>query len=445
MKKTLLHGGTLVTNTGMTQTDVLIDTLGTITEIAPSMHLSNHETETIDATGLLLFPLLIDCHVHFREPGLTHKGTMKSESHSALAGGVGLVCEMPNTLPPTTSTAELSKKCDIAAVADGCMMRFFFGATELTHLVELEKLWTDPSVAMRRLRAHCAGLKLYFDHSTGNQGIDLPFAEQAFKLCAKHKIPVVAHCEDPLINRAAFDRVLGAMTEETISLHSAMRPPEAEAAAIETAISLVQTHGTQLHIAHLSTKQGVDLIRQAKKEGLPVSAEVTPHHLFLTEDDYDTLGTFGKMNPPLRSEEHRKALWEGIADGTIDCIATDHAPHTIEEKKNAPSPLSAPSGVPGVETMLPLLLSVAAGVSPHPRALTNEKLTYSKIVELCFTNPNRIFSLNATPIVKGAKAHIAIIDPIKEWTIYSSDLHAHCGWTPFEHWRVKGKVERVIR
>ncbi len=445
MKKTLLHGGTLVTAQGKEQKDILIDVTGTIVDLAPSLHLSPHDTETIDISGLLIFPLLIDCHVHFREPGLTHKGTMKSESLSALKGGVGLVCEMPNTIPPTTTIDALRDKVERSIAADGAQIRFFFGATDVSHLKELETLWTDHSLDIRRLRSHCSGLKLFFDHSTGNQGIDLPFAETAFKLCAAHHIPIVAHCEDPLLNREAFDRVLATMTTETVALHSAMRPPESEAKAIETALSFVRKHGTQLHIAHLSTKQGVDLLRRAKKEGLPITAEATPHHLFFTEDDYATLGTRVKMNPPLRTEEHRKALWEGIADGTIDCIATDHAPHTIEEKTNDHAPLSAPSGVPGVETMLPLLLSVAAGISPHPRALTYERLSHEKIVELCFDNPNRIFSLNATPIEKGAKAHLAIVDAGKQWTLFASELHAHCGWTPFENWQVQGAVERVVR
>ncbi len=445
MKKTLLRGGIVVFSHEKKRKDILIDITGTILEIDDSIHLAPHDTDTIDVTGLLLFPLLIDCHVHFREPGLTHKGTMKSESLSALQGGVGLVCEMPNTIPPTVTIDALRDKVERSLSADGAALRFFFGATDLSHLKELETLWTDHSLDMRRLQSHCSGLKLFFDHSTGNQGIDLPFAEAAFKLCATHHIPVVAHCEDPLMNREAFDRVLATMTEEKVALHSAMRPPESEAKAIETAIALVRKYGTQLHIAHLSTRQGVELLRSAKKEGLSISAEVTPHHLFLTEDDYALLGTRVKMNPPLRTEEHRKALWDGIADGTIDCIATDHAPHTIEEKTNEHAPLSTPSGVPGVETMLPLLLSVAAGVSPHPRGLQYERLSHEKIVELCFENPSRIFSLNATPIEKGAKAHIAVIDPKKQWTLFASELHAHCGWTPFENWNVQGAVDRVIR
>lgn len=383
--------------------------------------------------GNIIFPLLIDCHVHFREPGLTHKGTMASESAAARAGGIGTVCDMPNTIPPTVTLEALSEKIHLARNMP-IDIRFFFGVTEHKHLIALRNLWVRKDAAINILREKCIGAKLYLDHSTGNQKAEGSVVEEAFALCGELGIPLVAHCEDAEMNESFRFQVPGVSSD--VALHSKMRPPESEVYAIEHAITLARRYETNFHVAHLSTAGGIDLVREAKKEGLPVTCEVAPHHLFLTEDDYKTLGTLGKMNPPLRSREHRDALWTGIADGTVDCIATDHAPHTLEEKHSG-DPLNAPSGVPGVETMLPLLLSVASGHWPHPtasfemRALSFE---YDDILRLCFTNPNKIFALGKS------EEGVTTINPKKEWTIQAKNLQSKCGWTPYEGWKVRGKI-----
>lgn len=387
---------------------------------------------------MITLPGLTDCHVHFREPGFEHKATMASESLSALAGGVTCVCEMPNTNPPTTTIAALADKVRRAeelatrnpqlATFD---IHFFFGITEAAHLHAFTELLDSTAADPVRLRERCCGLKLYFDHSTGDQKVEAELLDSIFALCARHGVVAVCHCEDPASNaHAAAEHPSG-----DVALHSLRRPPEAEAISIERAIQLARAHGTHLHVAHLSTRQGLQLVRDAKAEGLTVTCEVAPHHLFLTVDDYEQLGTFAKMNPPLRTAEHRDALWAGILDGTVDCIATDHAPHTREEKL-AGDPLKAPSGVPGVETMLPLLLSVAAGHWPHPRSRKPEvssQFTVEHIARLCHDNPNRIFGLHPKP------ASITV-DPDAEWIIRGRELHSKCGWTPYEGWRVKGKV-----
>ena len=441
MKKLLIHGGSLVTDSKVDRQDILLTVTGEIEEIHPKIP-EKHGEEFFDATGLLIFPLLIDCHVHFREPGLEHKATMETEAAAALAGGVGTVCEMPNTVPPTVTIAALADKVRRAEKVDGCVIRFFFGVTEEAHLYALRELWTGTSIELKRLKHHCAGVKLFLDHSTGNQKVAADLAAEVFKVCGELKIPLVAHCEDPEINRGSGVGV----RNKDVSAHSLMRPPESESVAIEHAIDMAMKFKAPLHIAHLSTKQGVGLVRAAKKSGISVTCEVAPHHLFLTTEDYAELGTLGKMNPPLRTPEHRDALWEGIADGTVDCIATDHAPHLLAEKK-AGEPLSAPSGVPGVETMLPLLLTVAAGQSPHPNQkpeTTNQKLAYPDIVRLCFVNPNRIFSLGQEGIQKGARARLVIIDPKPASVITPVQLHSKCGWTPYEGWEVTGKIVKII-
>jgi len=425
MKKTLIRGGTLV-ETGK-KADVLIGVDGLIQEIKPGA--DHKDADVIDASGKLLFPLLIDCHVHFREPGLEHKATMHSEAVSAIAGGVGIVCEMPNTIPPTVTVAALADKIRRAANVDICDIRFYFGVTEAIHLQALKDLWTGEAMELRRLKHHCSGVKLFLDHSTGDQKVDGGIVEEIFQACADLKIPLIAHCEDSEMNDAAAK----ANTRTDIAAHSDVRPAESEEKSIREAVAMAKKTGAALQIAHLSTAKGLAIVRAAKKEGLPVTCEVSPHHLFLTVNDYGTLGTLGKMNPPLRTKDDAAALWAGIKDGTVDCVATDHAPHTLEEKKIEP-PLSAPSGVPGVETMLPLLLTEAAA----------QKISYADILRLCFTNPNKIFNLGAHGIEQGKLARLMMIDPEAVWTIEGKNLHSKCGWTPFEGRKVTGKVVQVI-
>ncbi len=385
-------------------------------------------------TKIITLPGLIDCHVHFREPGLTHKADMASESAAAAAGGVATVCEMPNTIPPVVTVEALADKVRRADRIQTCDIRFFMGATEKKHLIALRDVWHGASPTLKDVKRRCCGLKVFFDHSTGNQGADQETIAEAFRLCGELGIPLVAHCEDAEMNKKAHCTLQ--IAESSVAVHSQMRPPESEVAAIKRAIGLAREYSTQFHVAHLSTAGGLQLVREAKKEGLSVTCEVAPHHLFLTVDDYKTLGALGKMNPPLRSKEDQAALWEGIADGTVDCISTDHAPHTLDEKQ-CEDPLKAPSGVPGVETMLPLLLTVAAGGWPNPRGekVAGCRLQITDIIRLCFENPNRIFGLG-----KKKDEHQITVDMNKEWVIEGKNLHSKCGWTPYEGWKVAGKI-----
>lgn len=389
-------------------------------------------------TSLITLPGLIDCHVHFREPGLEHKETMKTGSAAARAGGVLTVCEMPNTNPPTVTIAALVDKVRRASLIKDCDIRFFFGATEPQHLLAFRKIWLAGDAHMKELKARCCGLKLYFDHSTGNQGASDTLLDDAFKLCGELGAQVVGHCEDAEMNQEERLKI----KSNEMEAHSLMRPPESEEKAVAHAISLAKKHGTKFHVAHLSTAGGRSLVRKAKSGGLPITCEVAPHHLLLTVDDYEHLGSYGKMNPPLRTREHLEALWAGIADGTVDCISTDHAPHTREEKDVTLSSskgdlLKIPSGVPGVETMLPLLLTVVNGgwPNPHSEKPKDARLQMSDIRKLCFENPNRIFNLG-----KSEKGESVTIDMDAKWTIKGGELHSKCGWTPYENWEVTGKV-----
>ncbi|MEQ1849485.1 MAG: dihydroorotase family protein [Candidatus Peribacteraceae bacterium] len=446
MNHTLIKGGSILSEHSFVMSDVLIDSLGKIEKIEPDIEAPH--ADHIDATGKLLLPLLIDCHVHFREPGLEHKGTMLSEGSAAVAGGIGTVCEMPNTIPPTVTIAALADKVTRASHVDHLKMKFFFGITERANLMELKNLFTSKEIETEMLRRHVAGVKLYLDHSTGDQKVASELLEEIFMVCKEFSIQIVAHCEDPEMNRNAAEKVISMMNNRSggstssalIELHSQMRPPESEVKAIEDAITLVRKTGASFHVAHLSTKGGLEAVKKAKNEGLPVTCEVAPHHLFLTTEDYMTLGALGKMNPPLRSMNDRDALWKGVGDGTVDCIATDHAPHTLEEK-NVANPLDAPSGIPGVELMLPLLLTVASGHWPHPSSKKPPvKFSYADIVRLCGENPAKIFGLEQDVLEKGKIARLAVIDLKKEWSVESKNLKTKCGWSPYEGWKMQGKL-----
>ncbi|MDA0376643.1 MAG: dihydroorotase family protein [bacterium] len=420
MTSILIKGGTVITagqsmRADILQVDGVITKVGVVEEVAD---------EIIHGVGYLVFPGLIDCHVHFREPGYEHKATMKSEAASARAGGVTCVCDMPNTKPPTTTITALSDKVRRAQEVTDCDIRFFFGVTSGIHLVTLKDLWTSNSEELQHFKKYCCGVKLYLDHSTGDQKIEEDLIDEVFLACAECKIPIIAHCEDPQINSDAK----AANQINDVSAHSANRPSKSEAIAIKKAVALVRKYGTQFHVAHLSSKRGLEEVVKAKEEGLPVTCEVAPHHLLLSTLDYKTLGTLCKMNPPVRSVADNEALWQALEDGTVDCIATDHAPHTLAEKQEG-NPLDAPSGVPGVETALPILLN---------------RLKPERIYELMFANPNRIFNLGKEDLVIGSKANIVIVDPTIKKKIHAVDLHSKCDWTPFEGREVRGEVVRVL-
>ncbi len=356
---------------------------------------------------------------------------MATEAAAAKAGGIGTLCDMPNTVPPTTTVMALADKVRRASQVEDCDIRFFFGVTQAEHLRTLIDLWTGDSEELQRLKKSCCGVKLYLDHSTGNQKVEEELLEEIFTACAQHGIQIIAHCEDPKINAAAA----AAVSSKDVSAHSQRRPPEAEVESVRKALALAGKTGAHFHVAHLSTAGALDLVRAAKKQKNNVTCEVAPHHLFMTTDDYATLGTLAKVNPPLRSTMDRNALWEGLSDGTIDCVSTDHAPHTLEEKQSG-APLDAPSGMPGTQFVLPLLLTVVNGGWPHPTSQkpSSAKLTLEDIERLMFASPNMIFGLGKSP------SDQIQIDMDAHWEITKNDILSKCGWSPYEGWNVVGRV-----
>ena len=380
---------------------------------------------------MIRLPRLVDCHVHFREPGLEWKGDLLSESLAAFFGGVSVVCEMPNTNPPTQTVAALQDKIARAQRASKyCDVRFFFGATSAGHLSELRDLWEKPAFAAAKAR--CAGLKLYLDNSTGDMKADDDVLAAAFALCGQLGICLVAHCEHAQTNNSCCCTV----PYTGPASHSLRRPPVSEARSIAAAIELAKFHKTKLHVAHLSTAEGLRAIVEARAKGVNVTCEVTAHHLFLSTSAYEDCGAKVKVNPPVRDLSDRDALWDGVFAGQIDCFCTDHAPHTLSEKNDAANP---PSGIPSVELLLPLLLTATTGVWPHPAdppppSWSKHCLSIDQVVQMMHSNPKAIFSLDISDEL------FTTVNMESKWTVDERALHSKCGWSPYNGWTLTGKA-----
>jgi dihydroorotase len=382
------------------EVDVRIDTsAGRIAGVGSTLTESG---DSIDATGKLLLPGMIDVHVHFRRPGFDHKETWKTGSRSAAAGGVTTVVDQPNTDPPTVDGEGFDRKADLAA-ASYVDYGINGGVTEEW---SPDELFDRPLLALG---------EVFLADSTGDMGIEEDLFREAVERATDEYRVVTVHAEDAdLFSEDATER-----DDDDYDAWSAYRTAEAEAAAVERAVEIGAEADAQVHIAHTSTPEGVDAATAGD-----ATCEVTPHHIFLSREDYDELGTFGRMNPPLRSEERRQALFERVADGTVDVIATDHAPHTREEKDAGI--WDAPSGVPGVETALPLLLEEAR----------KDNLSYERVRDLTAANPADAFGLTRKgKVERGLMADLVLVDPDASREIRGEDLHSKCDWTPFEGMR----------
>ena len=372
----------------------------------------------VDARGRYLLPGAIDVHVHFREPGGSHKETWTSGSKSAAAGGVTTVVDQPNTSPPTVDGDAFDEKTELAARS-----YVDYGINGgVTAEWDPESLFDRPLFALG---------EVFLADSTGEMGIDLDLFEEALTEAAARDVPVTVHAEDEtLFDASALDGDLGGVgTAAAADAWSAYRTAEAEVAAVERALEAGAASDAQVHIAHTSTPEGIDAVTAAREEAdaegtddLPaITCEVTPHHLFLSRENAGRLGTFGRMNPPLRSEKRRSAVFERLRDGDVDVVATDHAPHTVAEKRQGL--VDAPSGVPGVETLYPLLLeSVRKG-----------NLSMERVRDVVAANPASIFGVEGKGrITEGTDADLVLVDLTNPREIEAGSLHSACGWTPFE-------------
>lgn len=369
----------------------------------------------IDARGRIVTPGLIDMHVHFRQPGQTHKETIASGCRAAARGGFTAVCTMPNTLPPNDNPAATVEIKKLAARANGVRV---FPVAAITRGLGGQTL-TD----FAALRS--AGAVALSDD--GQPVVSDAVMQKALEAAGALGLLVISHSEEPSLS--AGGHMNAGQTARRLGY--AGIPNAAEFVMVKRDIALCEVTGAALHIAHVSTAQSVQAIREAKKRGVPVSAETAPHYLMMTDQAVATQGTNAKMNPPLRSAADRSAVIQGLADGTIDAIATDHAPHAPQEKAQAFE--QAPNGVIGLETSLGIGLKLV-----QEGALSLEKLIAAMSV-----NPGRLLGVD-NRLEVGRPADITIIDPDDAWTVKAADFQSLSRNTPFEGWRLPGRAALTI-
>jgi dihydroorotase len=402
----VFKGGTIVNHAGEGLADIGVRK-GRIAEIGSIGE--GMAGETIDATGLHILPGVIDSQVHFREPGLEHKEDLASGSRSAVLGGVTAVFEMPNTKPPTTNAEALAAKVAAATGRMHCDFAFFVGATR-DNVDDLARLEREPGAA---------GVKVFMGSSTGDLLVDDD--ETLARILATIKRRAAFHSEDEtrLRERVTHQR------EGDPSSHSEWRDPQAALASTERLLRLAAQAGKRVHVLHVSTGEEMALLALHKDVA---SVEVTPQHLTLAAPDaYEVLGTKAQMNPPLRDRYHRERLWWGVEQGVVDVLGSDHAPHTLDEKsKSYPA---TPSGMPGVQTLVPVMLD-------H---VNTGRLTLARLVDLTSAGPQRIFGIAGKGrIAVGYDADLTIVDLKAERVIDDEWIGSKCGWTPFAGRRVRG-------
>ena len=363
----------------------------------------------IEGSDKFLFPGLIDDQVHFREPGLTHKGTIFSESRAAVAGGVTSYFEMPNTTPQTTTIENLKNKFDIASNNSLANFSFMFGGTN-TNLNEIKKLDFN----------QIPGIKLFLGSSTGDMLVnDYKVIEDIMRFS---KVPVVVHSEDEGIIKNNLNKYIEKYGDNIpMEFHPKIRSEKACLKSTLKIIDLAKKCNSRLHVFHLSTKSESKLFEILPLENKNITSEVCIHHLSFNDLDYKEKGALIKWNPAVKSQSDQDALWEALNSDRIDVVATDHAPHTLDEKQN--NYLNCPSGGPLVQHSLIVMFE-------H---YLNEKITLQKIVEKMCNNPANIFNINKRGYIKeGYYADLVILDPTKKQTISSENILYKCGWSPFD-------------
>jgi len=420
-KSILIKNARIVNEAKIFEGDVLIEDQY-IKEIASSISVKNSNVTVIDAENNYLIPGVIDDQVHFREPGLTHKATIETESRAAIAGGVTSFIEMPNTSPQATTIDKLEDKFQIAAKTSSANYSFMFGGTN-DNLEEILKV--DPFKV--------AGLKLFLGSSTGNMLVDNP--EVLEKIFKSTDLLISVHCEDENTIKQNTAQYLELYGEDIpIKCHPQIRSAEACYISSSKAIKLAKKTGARLHVFHLSTAKETALFSNKKAlKDKKITAEVCIHHLWFSDEDYDKKGTLIKWNPAVKSVKDRDALWKALLNDKIDVIASDHAPHTLEEKSN--SYTKAPSGGPLVQHAL-----VAMMEAHH-----NGKISIEKMVEKMCHNPAILFQIEKRGYIKeGYFADLVLVNPNNPWTVNKDNILYKCGWSPFEGSTFKSRITHTI-
>lgn len=437
MKATLLHKATIVTSEKEATGSVLIidgkieDILYADTEnfdyLIYNIRKKYSDIEVIELEGKWLMAGGIDAHVHFREPGLTHKADMETESLAAVAGGVTSVIDMPNTSPATTSAENLEAKLKLAEGRVAANIGFNIGATNENHQDICNMLDGKSCVKTE----HVGGIKVFMGSSTGNMLVDSGSAlEEFFNIKAR---PVLVHCEDEATIKANLEKSVQNYGDdipftEHENIRSRMACIKSSIKALEMAIK----NDTRLVLCHISTKEEMEMVRAAKLNNPNIVAETSCNYLWFTNEDYSRLGSRVKCNPAVKTSADRDALRKGLAEGLIDTIGSDHAPHLLTEKDA--KYCKAPSGLPSIQQSLPVLLTIA----------DMEEIPLTQIASVFSEKTGEIYGLNRGKVQAGYAADLVIFDKNKEFTVNADDQMSKCGWTPYEGTVLKGYIELVF-
>ena len=420
MQSILITNGRIINEGNIFSGDILIK--GSRIEKIDRQITAEGVEKVIDAAGKVIFPGVIDDQVHFREPGLTHKATIYTESRAAVAGGVTTFMEMPNTVPNALTQELLEDKYQIAAKDSLANYSFFMGASN-DNLEQVLK--TNPK--------NVCGVKVFMGSSTGNMLVD---AETTLEgLFSRVPIIIATHCEDEATIRRNTEHYKQEFGEEVpIAYHPVIRSEEACYRSSSLAAQLAEKHGARLHILHISTAKELELFRNdLPLKEKKITAEACIHHLWFDDSDYEEKGTLIKWNPAVKKATDKEAIFQAVLDGTIDVIATDHAPHTLEEKSN--TYFKAPSGGPLVQHSLVAMLDF----------YHNGKISLEQIAEKMSHNPAILFEIEDRGYIKeGYFADLAIVDLDAPWTVDKENIQAKCGWSPFEGHMFKSSISQTI-
>ena len=421
MNNTLIINAQIVNEGKIFKGDVLIEG-NIITEVSSSISRTPSNINIIDAKGKILLPGVIDDQVHFREPGLTHKATISSESRAAVAGGITSFIEMPNTVPQATTQQLLQDKFDIASKNSYANYSFMFGGTN-DNLEELLK--TDPKKV--------AAIKLFLGSSTGNMLVDNE--ETLEKIFSSTKMLIAVHCEDEQTIRKNLVEAKAIYGEDIpIEMHPIIRSEEACYLSSSKAVALAKKTGARIHVFHLSTAKEMELFRNdIPLEEKRITAEVCIHHLWFDDSHYKEKGTLIKWNPAVKTTKDKEGLWKALLEDKIDVIASDHAPHTLEEKSQGY--LKAPSGGPLVQHALLAMLE----------AVHNDKISLEKVIEKMCHNPARLFQIEKRGFIrKGYYADIVLADLNAPQKVTRENVLYKCGWSPFEGTTFNSKITHTF-
>ncbi|MEH7126376.1 allantoinase AllB [Bacillus sp. JJ1773] len=396
--------------------------------------------KTVDLDGLMVLPGMIDAHIHSREPGLTEKEDFYHTTKSAAAGGITTVLDMPNSSPPVHNAGTFRSRAELFETKSFVDFGLWGIALGVENIDSLQELVDEGIVAVKFFWGYALEentYKLIYNYSKGMKGVIPPPDEgevfQLFKEMADKNVPLGIHLE----NNTIISTLISAQkdTSNDYDKFLEVRPNLTEAVSIQTATMFAKETGTHLHVVHISSKEGTEIVRQAIAEGIPVTAETCPQYLYLTNEDYQEIGTMMKVYPPIRKKEDQEALWRGIKDGTISTVGSDHAPHTLEEKQ-IDNIWEAPAGFAGVQTIFPLMLN----------AVLENKLSLDRLIETMSLSPAKLFGLHPRKgvIQVGADADFTIIDLNGKSIIRNENLYSKHPISPFHEAELKGSVRMTV-